>query len=189
MGKTGVKGFTLIVIVIVCAGLFYYTYLNNQSGRQKSELKTSQAERLLNYNFAEDYPKTVRETVKLHIQFLKLAYSGECSEQDLATINRNIRQLFDPDLLEINSEDEQLSGLKNEIEQYQSKKLKLSSFTVGEGSQVERNTEDGVEYAKTKVTLVIGSSSAEEEYLLRKDEEGKWRIMGWQTVKDTNAES
>lgn len=188
MKKIDTKAFTLFILVVVIAGLFYYTYLNDKSGKKQDTTVPSETEKLLDYDFENDYPKTVRETVKLHNTLIKYAYSGNLSDEELVKINKNIRQLFDEELLANNSESDQLEGLMNEIEQYEKEKKKIVSFTVAEGSQVEYNTEGETEYAKTKVTLVMKiesySLSVDQEYLLRKDSEGRWKILGWQTVNN-----
>lgn len=186
MKKINNKGFVLLIIVLMVLGLFFYVYLSGNGGKNQNAISSSEMERLLNYDFEGDYPKTVRETVKLHNKYLKAAYNGQFSDDELAIVNRNIRQLFDLDLLNYNSEGDQLSGLKEEIKNYQVEKKRFVNFSVAEGSQVQYNTEEGKEYAKIKVTVVLnieGSSvSVDEEYLLRQDEEGRWKILGWQAV-------
>ena len=135
----------------------------------------------------------MRETVKLHCKYLKNAYNEKFEEEDLYTVNKNIRKLFDEELLEYNSEDHQLQGLKNDIELYKEKKQKFTSYSLQEASQIQYNTEDGKDYAKTTVTLNFTVDSvvvsAEQEYLLRKDENGYWKILGWQTVKNSSEQN
>lgn len=193
MKKMGTKGFTTIILLIMIIGLVYYTYLNNTTNdRQEVSLET-EAEQLLNYDFQNNYPKTVRETVKLHCRYLKSAYNNAFTEEELFTVNRNIRQLFDEELLQHNDEDKQLQGLKDEIQLYADNKQKFVSYSLAEASQVQYNTEDGKEYAKMKVTigLNVGSDtmSGDEEYILRKDENGRWKILGWQAVEKNTTES
>lgn len=191
MKKVGNTKFIMIVLVVMMLGLTYYTYLNNKKSNREVNI-ASESEQLLNYDFEKDYPKTVRETVKLHCRYLKAAYNEGFSEEELFTANQKIRQLFDEELLEANSPERQLQGLKTEIELFKENKQKLVSYTLAEASQIEHNTEDGIEYAKMKVTLTlkVGAStmSADQEYILRKDAEDKWKILGWQAVKNNKTE-
>lgn len=193
MKKIGTKGFTTIILLIMIIGLVYYTYLNNTTSNRQGASTETEAEQLLNYDFQNNYPKTVRETVKLHCRYLKCAYNNAFTEDELFTVNRNIRQLFDEELLQHNDEDKQLQGLKDEIQLYADNKQKIVSYSLPEASQVQYNTEDGKEYAKMKVTigLNVGSDtmSADEEYILRKDENGRWKILGWQAVQKNTTES
>lgn len=192
MKKMGTRGFTTIVLLLMIGGLVYYTYLNDRARNRQEEEQSSETQQLLEYDFANDYPKTVRETVKLHCNYLKNAYNDKFTEDELFTVNKQIRQLFDDELLAINTEDKQLKGLKDEIQLYKDNKQKFVSFALAEGSQVQYNTEDSVEYAKIKVSLIIkvgsASASVDEEYILRKDSEGKWKILGWQRINNPSSE-
>lgn len=193
MKKMGNTKFITIVLVVMVLGLGYYTYLNNSKKNGNRELASqSEAEKLINYDFANNYPKTVREAVKLHCRYLKEVYNGGFEEQDLYTVNNQIRQLFDDELLELNSSEGQLQSLKNEMALFKENKQKFVSYSLAEPSQIEYNTEDNIEYAKIGVTLVLkvgaSSMSADEEYILRKDKEGKWKILGWQAVKNDEGE-
>ena len=191
MKKKGSKGFTLIIFIIALIALGYYVYLTNESPNHQDVTSSSEKEILLCYDMVEDYPKTVRETVKLHCRYLKYIYNEgltkDVTEDDLFTLNQKMRQLFDEELLELNSQDKQLQSLKDEMALYEANKQKFVSYTLAEASQIEYNTENDVEYAKMRVTVAVtidgASLSTDEEYILRKDEEGKWRILGWQVIQ------
>ena len=140
----------------------------------------------MEYNFEENYPKTVRETMKMYCKFMKMAYSGECSEEDLYAINIQTRQMLDDELLANNTADHQLRAWKTDIMLYEEKKQKLIGYTLEEASQIQYNTENKTEYAKTTVALSfkvgMDTGTMEQEYLLRKDDQGRWKILGWQAV-------
>lgn len=188
--RTGTKGFTTVILLLVIIGLVFFTYLSNRANKSPEATTDSEAQKLLNYDFENEYPKTPRETVKLHCDYLKNVYSDKFADEDLSTVNQNIRKLFDMELLELNAENEQLQKMKDELLLYRENKQKIVSYSLPEGSQVEKNTEGDTEYAKMKVTLNfrVGSSpvSAEEEYILRKDSLGQWKILGWQTISSSN---
>lgn len=190
--KMGTRGFTTVILLLVIIGLAFYTYLNDHAGDKRDVKKSSEVEALVNYDFENDYPKTVRETVKLHCNYMKNAYNNKFTEDELFTVNRNIRCLFDEELLAINTEEQQLQGLKDEILLYDENKQKIISFSLAEGSQVQYNTENEKEYAKIKVTLTLNIESASvsvpEEYILRQDEEGRWKILGWKVMNDKSSD-
>ncbi len=187
MKKINTKSFTMIILVLVIAGLGFYTYLINQTKKQQKTVYKTEAQQLLEYDFEENYPKTVRETVRLHCKYLKNVYNRKFGEEDLSVVNSNIRKLFDEELLTYNPEEQQLQELKKDIALYKEKKQKFVSYSLEESSQVEYNTEEEKEYAKITATLNITVDSVavfvEQEYLLRKDESGRWKILGWQSVK------
>lgn len=47
-----------------------------------------------------------------------------------------------------------------------------------------------MDYAKIKVKVMLRVDSApgeaEEEFILRKNDEGQWKILGWQAVKESS---
>lgn len=196
MKEKGTKVFTLVIFLLVLAALGYYTYLSNQAPGHQDVVSSSEKEILLNYDMENEYPKTVRETVKLHCRYLKYVYSEEfnkdATDDELFTMNQKIRELFDEELLAINSPDDQLQSLKDEIALYETKKQKFISYTLAEASQIEYNTENDVEYAKMRVTVAMtvdgASFSVDEEYILRQDAEGKWKILGWQAVQQNQSD-
>lgn len=181
--EAGTKGFTLAAIIVVIGVIgFYITMSNRFSGRQAVK-NTSEIEKLLNYDFQENYPKTVRETVKLHCRYMKMAYNNEFSKEELFDANRKIRELMDDELLAYNTEEAQLKSLEQDIQYYKDNKQKYVSYTLPEASQIKYNTEDDVEYAKMRVGVIIRIDNAtmkgDQEYLLRKDNMGRWKILGW----------
>ena len=184
MKKNGTKVFTLVIFLIAIVALGVYIHLSNEAPGREDVTQTSEKEKLLNYDMENDYPKTVREAVKLHCRYLKCVYSEDFEEDELFTMNQQMRKLLDEELLEYNSPDEQLQALKDEISLYEVNKQKFVSYTLAETSQIEYNTENGKEYAKMRVTVAMtidgASISVDEEYILRQDEDGKWKILGWQ---------
>lgn len=193
--KKGTKTFTLIIFFAALIALGSYFYVTNKADNSQEVTTTSEKDILLNYDMAGNYPKTVREAVKMHCRYLKYIYNEglakDFTEDDLFVMNQKMRQLYDDELLEINQADQQLKALNKEMEVYKVKKQKIVSYTLAEASQIEYNTDNGKEYAKMRVTIAMridGSSfSADEEYILRKDAEGKWKILGWQAIQQDKA--
>ncbi len=187
--ESGTKGFTIAAVIVVIGVIgFYITMSNRMSGRQAVK-NTPEIEKLLNYDFQDNYPKTVRETVKLHCRYMKLAYNNEFSKDELIDANKKIRELFDDELLSYNTEETQLKSLEEDIQYYKDNKQKFVSYTLPEASQIKYNKEDDVDYAKIRVGIIIRVDNAtmkgSQEYLLRKDSMGRWKILGWKA--DTKA--
>ena len=99
----GTSGFVVFIFLVVIIALGYYTYLSSNSPDHLEVTETSEKDILLNYDMDAEYPKTVRETVKLHCRYLKYVYSDEfmknATEDEIFTMNQQIRKLFDEELL------------------------------------------------------------------------------------------
>lgn len=189
--KGGIQGFTIAMFIVVIVVVAFYSIMTNRFGSRTEDESSSEVDKLLNYDFVEDYPKTVRETVKLHCRYIKCAYNDNFTKEQLYTVNRNMRQLMDDQLLSINSEDDQLKGLEDDIQFYIDNKQKFVSYSLAEASQIKYNTENDVDYAKIRVGVMLRVDGAtvkgDQEYLLRKDAQGRWKILGWQA--DTGSDS
>ena len=190
MKKKGANTFTILVFILVIVCLAVYVVISNRTKQTTSGDDASEVEKLLSYDFAEDYPKTVKETVRLHCRYMKCAYNNEFSEDELDKMNQQVRNLYDQELLDYNEESAQLDALKQDIQYYADNKQKIVSYSFGEDSQIEYNTQDQVDYAKIKVKVMMRVDSApgeaEEEFILRKNDEGQWKILGWQAVKESS---
>ncbi len=181
--ESGTKGFTIAAVIVVIGVIaFYITMSNRMNGRQAVK-NTSEIEKLLNYDFQDNYPKTVRETAKLHCRYMKMAYNNEFTKEELVDANKKIRELMDDELLSYNTEEAQLKSLEKDIQYYKDNKQKYVSYTLPEASQVKYNTDEGVDYAKIRVGIIIrvdnSTMKGSQEYLLRKDAMGRWKILGW----------
>ncbi len=181
--ESGTKGFTIAAVIVVIGVIaFYITMSNRMNGRQAVK-NTSEIEKLLNYDFQDNYPKTVRETVKLHCRYMKIAYNNEFTKEELVDANKKIRELMDDELLSYNTEEAQLKSLEDDVQYYKDNKQKYVSYTLPEASQIKYNTDEGVDYAKIRVGIIIrvdnSTMKGSQEYLLRKDAMGRWKILGW----------
>lgn len=186
------NAFAIIVFFLVAVGLVVYVIVGNRAKQGQDVKDTSEVEKLLKYDFQENYPKTVKETVRLHCRYMKCAYNNEFAEDDLQEVNEKVRNLYDDELLEYNREDEQFASFQQDVEYYGENKQKIVSYSYGEDSQIEYNTENDTEYAKMIVSVMLrldsGASSVEEEYILRKNAQGQWKILGWKPVTKTDGE-
>lgn len=182
--KGGVQGFTIAMFIVIIVVVAFYSVMTNRFGSRPEEESSSEVDKLLNYDFVDNYPKTVRETVKLHCRYMKCAYNDNFTKEQLYTVNQNMRQLMDTELLSINTEESQLKALEKDIQFYIDNKQKYVSYSLAEASQIKYNTENDVEYAKIRVGTMLRVDGAtvkgDQEYLLRKDAQGRWKILGWQ---------
>lgn len=194
MNKQGTKVFTLVMFLIAIAALGVFTYLSDKSSNNRNNTDVSEKDILLGYDMDGQYPKTARDAVVLHCRYMKYIYGEEFekdyTEDDLFAMNEKMRLLYDEELLGINSPEIQLQMMKDEIALYKANKQRYVSYTPSEVSQIEYNTDNGIEYAKMRVSVAMtidgASFSADEEYILRKDAEGKWKILGWQAINQND---
>lgn len=185
---TGVKG-TLILVVLVIGIVAYYGYLSNKTAEQKEENATlTKVQNVLLRDMEFNYPPTPKEVIKYYGDIMLCLYDGKCSENDIDKLAAKAVQLFDDDLAAHNPWAEYLLNLQSEVADYKSKGKTITSYVSAGSTSVDYFTEDGYDWARIYCTFYVRenkkSNAVNEIFLLRKDEEGRWKIFGWDLAEN-----
>lgn len=170
---------TIAVLVI----LSYY-YLVNRP--EVSDDEPTEVEVLINKDLELYYPATPKEVVKLFCSILQNLYS-ELEEDEYKALSLKVRELYDEELLEINSLDKNLNQLGNEILEWQDAKRRIVNFSFVNEENNRSRVEDGVEYQTINVAYTFEERSKFIEnysFILRKDENNRWKILGWKFIPE-----
>lgn len=186
--QSGVK--VLIVgIVLVCLVLGYYFYLSQKAAaqRQENEVKITEVQNVLLRNLDTNYPPTPREVLKYYCQMAQCLYNETYTDEEFKELAVKIQTLYDVELVANMTQDQYLQNLKWDIEQFAKEKIVISSYTLSAATDVDEFKRDGYSWAKLYCTFTLRKgtylSSAQEIFLLRKDEENHWKIYGWQMAE------
>lgn len=175
-----------IMGIIIVAAFIVLLQRGKNSGKdaKKTELGT-----LLVYDMENNYPKTARGVLKLYNRLLVCFYNNRLSEADTATLLKQMRLLFDEELLENNPWDEHFESLTAEIKEYKSRKKKIVSYQIQKESEKETAKVDGKNYvtllASYFATEKSSKSKSYQQFILRQDTDEKWKILGWQLTEPT----
>ena len=96
-----------------------------------------------------------------------------------------IRDLYDEELIEINPEEQYLKDLYSDIALWQQLDRRIEYSIIVNDNQEEIYSQDGRDYATAFVSFTItekGKTSRRRHYLMRKDKEGRWKILGWEEI-------
>lgn len=173
---------SIIVALIVIYG--YYLSANDKTTTTEQSNEDKEFSKILNRNPEANYPATPREVVDYYSQLLSYLYSGNCSEDMIEELGEKCRLLFDEELLEQNPEQEYFENLKAEIKQYKEEKKTISTYILEKSGDVEYKTFQSHYYAFVECAYYVkgekNTSRTLETYTLRKDSEGKWKILYWE---------
>lgn len=185
--KSNIIKTVICVVVMAVLVVGYYIYISNKDFRTQSskDKEKETIETLLAIDLEKEYPSNPREVVTLYSDLICCAYNDELTEEQTDTLSVQLRTLFDLELLEQNSLKEYTENLKTEIAEYKNNKKTISSYQVSKNSEIKFQEMDSQDYAilsgyyrvKTKKSNPVTTC---EEFLLRKDKEGYWRILGWE---------
>ena len=119
-------------------------------------------------------------------QIITCLYEGGYSEDEMKELAKQAHKLMDDELASRNEFDDYYKNLREDVESYKADEKKISSYLVESGDDVkykdfqERKYSfvDCIYYTKGKE----GTAKVPEEYTLRMDKDGKWKILYWKMV-------
>ena len=181
---------TLLAVLVVS----YYVHLSSKTAKDVEAVEdTSVVGQLLAVNMDLNYPSTPRDVVLYYSKIIKAFYEEDMTDDQLVGLAQHARATFDAELLAYNEYTVYLENLKNDIADYAANSRKITDYVVDRSSAVEYLTQDGCQYARIKVVYYVKSGSSDraksyERYTLRKDEEGKWKILYWELTDEFEVE-
>lgn len=189
------KSTTRAAVIVICliAGLVgYFAYLSNKKIENNKEATMTPVQIALNRNLNIDYPPTPKEVVRFYNEILKCYYNENCTEEEIESLGMKARELFDAELLVNNEVGTYLRALKAEIKDYKDNKRKMTAATVASSTNVFYFEEDGFEFARLHSGYYVSESGktrpSDMVFLLRKDDQKKWKIYGWTLAENVTVE-
>ena len=188
----GTKGMlVLFCLIVMLAG--YYCYLSNRNIPVKDENEViSRVQEVLARDLSRNYPATPKEVLKYYSELTQCFYNEDYTDQELAELSDKAIELYDDELANAKSREEYLSDLKKDIADFEKDDIVISSYKVSNSTDVEYFTKDGRDYASLYCTYTLRKGTnlqaTEEVFVLRKDAEGHWKILGFDVVKDSGAQ-
>lgn len=192
MSKKKTKGNILKIIIIfaVLALLVggYYFYLSNKKRpvNEEPDVQSTAVQEVLMRSLEHNYPPTPKEVVKYYSEITKCFYNESYTDDELVELAVQAQGLYDAELIANKSQELYLADLRADVIEMKNKNCTISSYTTSSSVDIENSkfTQDGYEWAKVYCyyTLKAGgeTSMTTELFLLRKDENGYWKIYGWE---------
>lgn len=165
-----------IMIIILCV-VGYYSYLNRDKFVKKEKL--TGFDKIIELSSGGEDLDNPDDAIIRNNQIISYLYGGEIKPEEIETLINLQRDLFDPDLLEINPVELQIEKIKSKIQEYKEKGFKIITVKQKSATYEEKNKN----VARIKVIQYTnGESDNYLEYYLRKQVDGTWRILGWKVV-------
>ena len=175
-----------VVLAIGVVGLFFY--ISNRSnvvaeGRQQM----SAVQEILARNLETNYPPTPKEVLKFYSEITQAFYGEQYTDEELEKLAIKSRQLFDDELVANQTDAQYLSALKMDIASWKEDKKVISSYSVSSSTDVQEYSYGGREWAQLYCiySIRMGTNVApiQEHFIMRKDQRGHWKILGWELVE------
>ena len=185
--RKGPKSAAVLAGMVITVFALYY-YLVNKVERSDPEVETSAVEDVLLKNLETDYPATVREVIKYYNEIMSCYYGENPTDEELKKLADKAMELYDAELVDYQSEEMYIEDLKAEIAAFAASDTVLSHVALSSSTAVDYYTYNGRECAQIRCIYTMrqktGLMTIKEVYVLRKDDSGRWKILGWTPAED-----
>ena len=182
MSSDAVKRILFLLIVAVAFVIIFYRVINRPKQTEEGQLSAVQTvvQRDLDFN----YPPSPREVLRYYAELSQCLYADDITDQDIEDVGIQMRGLFDDELRNTQTDQQFLTSLKVDVASFREEKRKIISFSTSSSTDVEYSETENGDMASLycMFTMQKGNQnySDNEHFLMRKDELGHWKILGWQ---------
>ena len=191
MKKTRIVILAIVIVAAICTA--FYIVNNNSKKESAKEAGLSEIQKITTRNMEKDYPATPREVIKFYNRIVKCYYSRQYSDDELEQLADQALSMFDDDLLKKNEKESYIESVKSDAAQYEEDNKSISQTDVCDSNDVKYMTDNGDDIAYVTASYFIknGSSYTKtyQEYVLRKDGDGDWKILTFYKIEGESSES
>lgn len=190
MKKAGIIATALICVALVIGGFFI---IKEKAAQERNkDVQLTEVQKVITKDLDKKYPSTPREVVKFYNRIITCYYHEEYTESELSQLADQALRLFDVDLQAINPKDQYLSSVKSEVLDYKSRDRYIAQTEVCASDKVIYKTvdEDEIAYVTSSYFVREGTSYGKtyQQYVLRKNADGEWRILVFYQVDATSVD-
>lgn len=185
------KALRVVVSIAICVGLvcgyYYYLLHRNENKTEETTEQTTEVEKIIQKDFEKNYPKTPREVVKWYNRIITAFYGEEYTDDELEDMADQVRMLMDDELLSYNPRDTYIKNLKADIEDYKTRKKTIVQSSVSDSNDITYATVQG-DYCAYVDAYYFSREASDysrtyEEFVLRKDDDGHWKILTFRLME------
>ena len=190
MKKTRIVILAIVIVAAICTA--FYIVNNNSKKESAKEAGLTEIQKITTRNMEKDYPAT-REVIKFYNRIVKCYYGRQYSDDELEQLADQALSMFDDDLLKKNEKESYIESVKSDAAQYEEDNKSISQTDVCDSNDVKYMTDNGDDIAYVTASYFIknGSSYTKtyQEYVLRKDGDGDWKILTFYKIEGESSES
>lgn len=183
-----------VIIGILCISLVVgaYYYVSNRKTAENSEVSEVQKV-ILKELEGKSYPATPREVIKFYNRILCCYFNETYTDEEFEKLTAQARLLMDPELADNNPAEQYGLQVKTEVENYREQKKTINNASVCDSNDVKFATIKGAECAYVESSYFVrsgdGFAKSFQNYVLRKDTDGNWKILAFELKEGESTEN
>ena len=188
MKKNNTRNTIIGLVILGVAVLVIFLLAINTPDKEAESVKITEATKQLAKNYDTAYPSTPRTVVSEYAEITKCLYASDTTEEQIKELALQMRQLFDDELVANQSFDDFYDALRSEIAIYRDKNKVISSYSVSSSTDVKYDTNEYGSMATLYLSMNVRENGVintiKEQFILRQDQDGHWKILGWVLAND-----
>lgn len=181
---------TLIICVAVILVSVYSYLANRETPAAETVENVSQVQDLLLRNLETNYPSTPKEVLKYYSEITSCFYNEAYTEDEKYALAMKIRELYDEELKATQTEEQYLEKLNEDIDHFKKNGITISNYAISASVDVEYKKINNQDWAWIYCVYSLkqgkGIEIVNEKFVLRKDEDGHYKILGWELAGDAD---
>ena len=195
MEESTKSGIIRAIIIMVLAALivlsvFVIITRNRKDPNTTTEdQELTEVQKITTLDLSKNYPQTPSTVVELYARIMKVMYKQDYTDDEFKQMANVLAGTFDSELLA--NQKSWPDSLRNEVNEKRAGDYSIPNYEVLT-SDLQEKRSNGEEIANVlaKINLRHGTHTTPYNYLfvLRKDSEGLWKILGWTISEATDTE-
>ncbi len=190
MKRSGVVTIVIVAILLVALVAGYAFHLNRKAkANGETNAEATAVQNVLMRDLEKNYPPTPKEVVKYFAEITQCFYNEDYTTEELNQLAEKIQGIYDDELIANKTQEDYLNDLSSEIADMKDENYTITGYVLSASVDVEEFVENGYSCARLYCTFNVkqgtkGTVPSVEEFVLRKDGDGHWKIYGWQLADD-----
>lgn len=186
MKKAGIIIAIVLCAALVCGGFYY---MKDYLGSRNRGDELTEVQKIIARDLQGQYPQTPREVTKFYNRIIVAYYEGKLTDDEFDAMADQALMLFDEELLEANPKEEYKKSVQADVADFAARKRSITKASVCDSKDViyrnDANNGDEIAYvlASYFVKQSNGYDKTYQQYVLRKNEDGNWKILTYYQVQ------
>ncbi len=193
MENNSVKSAILKSIVLLALGAvvivgLYFMFVGTKKDPGEEQYNLTAVDEITTTNLEKNYPANPRKVVDLYANIMKVLYKEEYTDGQQDKMLEVLQGIMDDELLAGQSDFKK--SIKNELAERKKGDYSISNYIV-QNSEPEILNVSGKKMCNVECLFSLrkgstGTIANYYQFILRQDEEGRWKILGWQVKQNDN---